>query len=90
MSEGRDPHTGRTVAGIFLCLLGICMVALGGGCTILWLMFGTGGAGPIGPLLLLLCVGTFIGGVFAIRAARKMFAPPPDLPSVGAQPPPDA
>jgi hypothetical protein len=84
-----DGGDGRVVAGIFLCLLGICMVGLGGGCTILWLMFGTGGAGLIGPLLLILCIATFVGGIFAIRAARKMFGPAPGPPAAETRAPPD-
>ena len=87
--ERHEGQAGRTVAGLFLCLLGICMVALGGGCTFLWLMFGTGGMGGLGPLLLLLCIGVLIGGIFVIREARKMFRPPPDPPAAGTRARPD-
>jgi hypothetical protein len=89
MSERISPSSGRVVAGVFLCLTGICMVALGGGCTALWLIFGTHGP-AYERLLLVLCIAIFIAGIFAIREGRKMFAPPPDSPEAETQAPPDA
>jgi drug/metabolite transporter (DMT)-like permease len=79
VTEARDPQTGRIVAGLFLCLLGICMVAVGGGCTIMWLIFGTGG-GLVGLLLLLLCIVAFVLGIVVLRQAMRMVrpAPPPE------------
>jgi hypothetical protein len=35
MSEG--PSAGQIVGGIFLILFGLCIILVGGGCTLLWL-----------------------------------------------------
>lgn len=72
---GRD--TGRILSAVFLCLLGISMLVVGGSCTFLWVAMGGSGMGAIGVLLALACFVVFIGGFYVLHQAIKAFREPP-------------
>lgn len=73
MSEGEGPSAGAILIGIFLILFGLCLVLVGGGCTIGWTMYiftqgDFGGAG-----LLLISLAALAAGVVVLWAGVKMF-----------------
>ena len=57
MNDQPGPGAGGIIAGIFVCLFGVCLLLLGGGCTILFLSessgLGAGGAVQAMPLFLI-------------------------------------
>ena len=91
MSEeepGKGPDAGAVILGIFFLLFGICLLLVGGGCTILWVvMLGSSadGLGAIG--LLLLSLGVAAAGIFAILFAIRLFKGPPATPPSDPSPP---
>lgn len=74
MSE-TGPGVGGVIAGIFLLLCGICLLLVGGGCTIgwLWAILSAPSTGLSGLPLLLLSVATAWAGVALLRAAGRSF-----------------
>jgi len=73
--ESVPPGAGRVFAGILLILFGACILLVGGGCTIFWVVvrFGSsnwGGAG--GPGLMLLSVIAAGLGILAIVHGFRM------------------
>lgn len=74
MSEG--PTTGQKLLGVFMILFGLCILLLGGGCTILWLSelsspYGSPMGGLANPLLWISIV-TFAGGVVCVWVGGKL------------------
>jgi hypothetical protein len=90
--------------GIFFLLFGICILLVGGGCTILWIMMLGSSASSLSELgLLLLSVGAAAAGIFSIIFAFRLFrgtpasSPPgdpyempPPVDPIGAPPPGDS
>jgi len=81
MSEG--PTTGQRLLGIFMILFGLCVLLVGGGCTILWLSEigspsyyggGMGGMGGLANPLLWVSIITFAGGVVCLWVGGKLAA----------------
>ena len=76
MSEG--PTAGQMLLGIFMVLFGLCVVLVGGGCTVLWLSeigsrshYGGGMGGLDNPLLWVSIV-TFAGGIICLWVGGKL------------------
>jgi len=66
--------SGAIIGGIFLILFGLCLLLVGGGCTLFWLavMADNRGGGSEGIPLLLLSVAVAAGGVFAITGGIRL------------------
>jgi hypothetical protein len=66
---------GGAIAGIFLLVCGICLLLVGGGCTIAWLwaMLSAPATGLSGLPLLLLSAATAWAGIMLVRAAGRSF-----------------
>jgi hypothetical protein len=78
-TETISPRAERIFAGILLILAGACILLVGGGCTIFWIvvLFGSsnwGGAGGPGLMLLSLAVAGL--GLFAIVKGVQMLRGP--------------
>jgi hypothetical protein len=77
MSEGGGPGAGHILLGIFLCLFGLCITLLGGGCTIMWISMAAESSGYGGGLLALtnplfiISIAVLVGGVFTIWIGIK-------------------
>lgn len=65
MSE-RGPNVGLVLVGIFVILFGLCITLVGGGCTILLLTMGSGGAGVGGEFATFLLLSLAVLGVGAL------------------------
>lgn len=71
MNDGRDP--GLVVIGVFLIICGICIVLVGGGCTIFLLMDAASLARDgLMPFLFLSLLGLGIGAVTIWGGVRLM------------------
>ena len=68
MSQG--PSAGEILAGIFLLLCGLCLTLLGGGCTILWIIFSVHEGTEVD--MFLLSIVTLAMGILLIWAAFKL------------------
>jgi hypothetical protein len=71
------PDTGGVIVGIFFLLFGICILLVGGGCTIFWIaMVGSESAnyGDLGLLLVSILVAA--GGLWSIIFAIRIFRGP--------------
>jgi hypothetical protein len=69
MSEG--PGAGQVLIGIFLILFGLCITLVGGGCTIMWIMFIANGD-TSGAFLFLISLVVLAGGLVTVWAGVKM------------------
>ncbi len=69
------PSGGDIVAGVVLILFGLCILLVGGGCTIFWLMLmldRSSWGGSDGPGLLLVSLVAAAAGLFAIVKGVQM------------------
>jgi hypothetical protein len=66
---------GEIIVGTFLFLFGLCMLLVGGGCTLMWLyaLAQAPGMGLLSLAMLLVSGGTAWAGFATIRAAGRMF-----------------
>ena len=76
MNEG--PNAGKVLLGIFMILFGLCIVLLGGGCTILWLSElnspYSGGMGGLANPLLWISLITLAGGLGCLWVGIKLLS----------------
>jgi len=82
MTEGRNgPGAGTIIAGVALILFGLCILLVGGGCTIfLIVMMTEGSSGDVGDggMMLLTSIVAAAAGLFAIVKGVQMFRRRPD------------
>jgi hypothetical protein len=66
----REPSAGSAIVGCFLVLMGICLIFVGGGCTLMLVGFGVGR--NLGDLVFLaISVGILVGGVKMARVGFR-------------------
>jgi hypothetical protein len=72
-----ESRVGAVVLGIFFLLFGICILLIGGGCTILWISLMDNASPGLAEFgLLLLSLVTAAGGIFSILFAIRLFRGP--------------
>jgi hypothetical protein len=77
-SKPPGPDAGAVILGIFFLLFGICLLLVGGGCTILWVTMLGGSSNNFGEFgLLLLSIVVAAAGIFSILFAIRLFRGPP-------------
>jgi hypothetical protein len=87
--ESPGPSAGGIILGIFFLLFGICILLVGGGCTIFWLMEMSASAANFSEVgLLLLSAAVAVGGIFSIIFAIRLFKGPPVKPAAPDLDPP--
>jgi hypothetical protein len=75
--QGKGPDAGAVILGIFFLLFGTCLLLVGGGCTILWIMMLAGASNGLEEIgLLLLSIGVAVAGIFSILFAIRLFRGP--------------
>ena len=78
MSEG--PTAGQILIGIFLILFGLCITLVGGGCTVMWIMFIGSDHSAEGALLFLVSLATLAVGLVTLWAGVKLLRSRPPGP----------
>lgn len=77
MNDGpTGPRAGDILGGVVLILFGLCILLVGGGCTILWLsvMFADRGMrGSDGGFMLVISIVAAAAGLFAIVKGVQIF-----------------
>jgi hypothetical protein len=79
--DGQGPGAGNIIAGVVLILFGLCILLVGGGCTIFWLVllsdqssWGSGMGGGVGMLAISVVAAAV--GLFAIVKGVQQFRTP--------------